>query len=80
MLAGFIVGAISALGFTYLSPFLVKKLNFHDVCGVLNLHGMPGVCGGIISAIVASRGELMFGDQYDRYYPGDRGSNANAGY
>ena len=60
MLTGLIVGAISALGFRYLSPFLAEKLNFHDICGILNLHGIPGICGGIISAIVASRGELMF--------------------
>jgi len=56
MLAGFVVGTVSSFGFAFLSKFLQKKISLHDTCGVLNLHGMPGVIGGIISAIVASRG------------------------
>ncbi len=56
MLAGFVVGLVSSFGFAKLSGFLREKINLHDTCGVLNLHGIPGITGGIISAIVASRG------------------------
>ncbi len=55
MIAGFITGSISAFGFAYLSSFVKKHLVLHDTCGVLNLHGIPGVIGALISAIVAYR-------------------------
>lgn len=61
MLAGFVTGIVSGFGFAYLSGWLRKKINLHDTCGVLNLHGIPGIIGGIIAAIVASRGEGNFG-------------------
>jgi ammonium transporter Rh len=61
MLAGFITGLISSFGFAKLSGFLREKIGLHDTCGVLNLHGIPGVIGGIIAAIVASRAEDNFG-------------------
>jgi ammonium transporter Rh len=64
MLAGFITGLVSSFGFAYLSAFLRNKISLHDTCGVLNLHGLPGLIGGIVSAIVASRLEGNFGDKY----------------
>ena len=42
------------LGFMYLSPFLKKHIGLHDTCGVLNLHGIPGVMGGFASAVACS--------------------------
>jgi len=68
MLAGFIAGVVSSLGYAYLGPFLARKINLHDTCGVHNLHGMPGVIGGITSAIVISRGLTNFGSNYATYY------------
>lgn len=62
MLLGFIAGAISSLGFAYLSKILQRTIHLHDTCGVHNLHGMPGVIGALVSAIVASRGFGNFGD------------------
>lgn len=56
MLVGFAAGVISSLGFAYFSKFLQKTISLHDTCGVLNLHGMPGLIGGVVSAIVASKG------------------------
>lgn len=69
MIAGFVTGCVSSFGFAYLSKFLQRTIKLHDSCGVLNLHGMPGVIGGIISAIVASRMDLdeTFGDNYSDY-------------
>ena len=60
MIAGFITGCVSALGYAYLSSFLQRKIKLHDTCGVLNLHGLPGLIGAIIAAIVASRGDTSF--------------------
>jgi len=51
---GGLAGILSACGFLYLSGFLSRKINLHDTCGVHNLHGLPGVLGGIIGAISAS--------------------------
>jgi len=45
-----VAGTISALGFHYLSPYLLKKINLHDTCGVHNLHGIPGIIGGLAVA------------------------------
>lgn len=53
MIAGFITGSVSACGFAYLSSFVKKHLVLHDTCGVMNLHGIPGVIGALISAMVA---------------------------
>jgi ammonium transporter Rh len=47
-------GIISANGFLKLGPYLKDKVNLYDTCGVHNLHGMPGIFGGLISAITAS--------------------------
>lgn len=68
MIAGFIVGSISSIGFVHFSPFVKKHIILHDTCGVLNLHGIPGVIGALISAIVASRAEDTFGPNLANTY------------
>ena len=49
---GFIGGAISTLCFAKLGPKLKECMRLDDTCGVHNLHGIPGILGGLISAIV----------------------------
>ena len=51
---GLFAGIVSAFGFIYLSPYLLKTIGLYDTCGVHNLHGIPGLIGGIVSAIVIS--------------------------
>jgi ammonium transporter Rh len=49
-------GIVSAAGFAYLTPYL-RNHNFfhlHDTCGVLSLHGIPGVLGGLSGAVCAA--------------------------
>lgn len=52
MLAGTVAGIISVVGFKYIQPALQRVFKIHDTCGVHNLHGMPGILGALISAIV----------------------------
>lgn len=68
MIVGFIAGTISSFGFAYLSAILKKAINLHDTCGVHNLHGMPGVIGGLTSAIIASRSGDNFGANYGNQF------------
>lgn len=45
------VGIWSVVGYTWITPFLQKKINLADTCGIHNLHGMPGFIGGCISVL-----------------------------
>jgi len=63
MAIGAFAGVVSALGFLKLSSFLQQKIGLHDTCGVHNLHGMPGVIGGIFGAISAGLADNTFDDE-----------------
>jgi ammonium transporter Rh len=52
LIVGSIAGLISVVGYKYITPFLARKLNLHDTCGVNNLHGIPGILAAIVGAIV----------------------------
>ncbi|NWW60034.1 RHAG protein, partial [Ifrita kowaldi] len=54
MFIGVIAGIVSVLGFQFLTPALASKLKIQDTCGVHNLHGLPGILGGIAGIIVAA--------------------------
>ncbi|XP_027758043.1 ammonium transporter Rh type A isoform X2 [Empidonax traillii] len=54
MCIGVLAGVVSVLGFHFLSPLLESKLNIQDTCGVHNLHGLPGILGGIAGIIVTA--------------------------
>lgn len=51
---GVLAGALSVLGYRFLSPALASKFRLNDTCGVHNLHGMPAVLSAIFSAIYAA--------------------------
>jgi ammonium transporter Rh len=55
MIAGYCAGSISAIGYLYIGPFLKRKINLHDTCGVLNLHGIPGILGAFVAVIASNR-------------------------
>jgi len=54
LIAGTLAGAVSTLGFTYLTPILSSHLNMHDAAGVHNLHGLPGLMSALLSVIYAA--------------------------
>ena len=45
---GFLGGMVSSMGFNGVFGF-----TFHDTCGVNNLHGIPGVLGGVAGIVMA---------------------------
>ncbi|NXN65684.1 RHAG protein, partial [Himantopus himantopus] len=68
MCIGSIAGIISVLGFHFLTPLLASKLNIQDTCGVHNLHGLPGILGGIAGIVVTAVKEEV--RQGVRFTPG----------
>jgi len=50
---GAAAGIISTWGFSFATPFFENKLKIHDTCGVLNLHGLPGIAGAVAGIIAA---------------------------
>uniref|UniRef100_A0A8C9WYA7 Ammonium transporter Rh type A n=1 Tax=Sander lucioperca TaxID=283035 RepID=A0A8C9WYA7_SANLU len=57
MLIGLVAGIISTLGFKYLTPILASNLGIQDTCGVHNLHGMPGILGGLAGIVAVALGK-----------------------
>jgi ammonium transporter Rh len=49
---GSVAGAICVVGYATIQPALQKLLKSVDTCGVHNLHGMPGVFGGVTAIFV----------------------------
>lgn len=70
LIIGMISGVISVAGYVFLQPKL-EEFDIYDTCGVNNLHGMPGIIGGIggfISASLAS--DNLYGDNISSIFPG----------
>nr|ANV82514.1 ammonium transporter Rh type A [Clarias batrachus] len=57
MLIGVFAGVISTIGFKFLTPILASRLGIQDTCGVHNLHGMPGILGGLAGIVAAALGK-----------------------
>ncbi|EAL67256.1 Rh-like protein/ammonium transporter [Dictyostelium discoideum AX4] len=53
---GFLAGVISVIGYLFISPFLQRRFNIQDTCGIHNLHFMPGFIGSIAACIAAWKG------------------------
>ena len=49
MLIGLVAGGISVIDYTVIQPRLQRLTGGVDTCGVHNLHGMPGVFGGLVA-------------------------------
>ncbi|KAM4713657.1 ammonium transporter Rh type A [Anableps anableps] len=61
MVIGLVAGIISTLGFKHLSPLLASNLGIQDTCGVHNLHGMPGILGGLAGIVAVALGRAKEG-------------------
>lgn len=49
---GLLAGALSVVGFVFIQPLLESRIKLIDTCGVHNLHGMPGLLGGLCAIVV----------------------------
>jgi ammonium transporter Rh len=54
MVIGLLAGFLSVFGFAVILPRLQKKIKKVDTCGVMYLHGLPGLMGGIAAMFVVS--------------------------
>ena len=45
-------GAVCVIGYVVVQPRLQRMLGIVDTCGVHNLHGMPGLLGGLAVVLV----------------------------
>ncbi|KAH7730067.1 CBN-RHR-1 protein [Aphelenchoides avenae] len=52
LIVGTVAGALSVVGYEYITPFMDRRLKIQDTCGVHNLHGMPGVLAGLIGVLL----------------------------
>ena len=49
---GILAGALSTFGFAVLQSKIENMIKGIDTCGVMNLHGMPGILGGIAAVFI----------------------------
>ena len=52
LLIGIAAGALSVVGYSIIAPKLQKLIKGTDSCGINNLHGMPGILGGITAVFI----------------------------
>jgi len=81
MVVGGVVGAVAILSSVFIQPVIEGKLGVVDIAGVHNLHGLPGILGGITgiisAAIVGTDGGNQYGQPIDFLY---RRGDKQAGY
>ncbi len=61
VLIGVAAGAVSTIGYTIIAPKVEKLIHGTDTCGVHNLHGMPGVLGGIFGIFISGTAGIQLG-------------------
>jgi len=49
---GLVAGTLCVVGYVLVQPRLQATLGLVDTCGVHNLHGMPGLLGGLVAILV----------------------------
>jgi ammonium transporter Rh len=48
---GALAGIVCVIGYAFVQPALQKAFKKIDTCGVHNLHGMPGIVGGLVAVL-----------------------------
>lgn len=61
MLIGIAAGALSTIGYSILAPKVEKLIKGTDSCGINNLHGMPGILGGLSAVFVTGNTAIQLG-------------------
>jgi ammonium transporter Rh len=52
LLIGAVAGALCVFGYAIVQPMILRAFKIVDTCGVHNLHGMPGLLGGLAAIFV----------------------------
>lgn len=61
MVIGICAGILSTVGFAIIAPKVCKLIRGTDTCGVHNLHGMPGLLGGLFAIAVTGNVAVQVG-------------------
>lgn len=83
LLIGLVASAVSVFGYTVLQEWLSTHLKLSDTCGVNNLHGMPGILGGLAGTVAAALAkDDVYGQNVEALYPAraHRTAGEQAGY
>jgi ammonia channel protein AmtB len=80
MIIGFVAGAVAAVSLLYVTRMLDHSARIRDTCGVLSLHGLPGIIGAVASAIAAgARKRGSYQGTMDEVFPRGYESQEQAG-
>ncbi|MCB2314097.1 ammonium transporter [Clostridium tagluense] len=55
MLIGIAAGALSVIGYSIIAPKVQRLIKGTDTCGINNLHGMPGILGGVVAIFITGK-------------------------
>lgn len=70
LIIGFTAGAISTIGFNFFPGIVFKYLRLHDTCGVLYLHLIPGIIGGLTSGLISGVSDpSLYGPDANSVFP-----------
>ncbi len=61
LLIGLAAGALSVIGYAIIAPKLQKLIKGTDTCGIHNLHGMPGLLGGLVAIFITGNTAIQLG-------------------
>ena len=61
MVIGICAGILSTVGFSIIAPKVCKLIRGTDTCGVHNLHGMPGLLGGLFAIAITGNVGVQVG-------------------
>lgn len=61
MIIGICAGALSTCGFAVIAPKVCRLIRGTDTCGVHNLHGMPGILGGLFAIVITGKVGVQVG-------------------
>ena len=61
LLIGIAAGTLSTVGYSIIAPKLEHLISGTDTCGINNLHGMPGIFGGICAIFVTGNAGIQLG-------------------
>ena len=80
LVVGIAAGSLSTYGYVVVQPWLEDKVGLFDTCGVHNLHGMPGVLGGLAAVVSAAcAGKSLYGDNAGLVFPDMAGESGISG-